>query len=353
MGSRRRRRTTSASDNLDDLTPVAIGVPGRAAAGAVQLRPVLQGPGPGPGLGPTRPGAACHAARRLHHPAPAGRRTEGDLGADEPQPDHVGAARAALQLPGAARGGVDPGLAGGRQPGRGGAHRRLSDHQHPRLQAPAGRPQPGEDLGQRPGDKNVHNGALVAIDSATGEIVSYVGSVDYYDRKDPRVQGQFDVAGLGLRQPGSAFKPIVYSSAFRAREATPGTFFVDSVTQFGADREYQLPAHQRRYQGPRSAAGGRRAALLAQRPVGDDAVPGRDQRDGTLRAVDGDRVEQVHPRPGSGPVAGPRFGARQPDQHDRRLRRLRPAGHAPSSDVHPGDPRPQQSGDLLPEEGRA
>jgi membrane peptidoglycan carboxypeptidase len=86
------------------------------------------------------------------------------------------------------------------------------------------------------GDKNVHNGALVAINSATGEIVAYVGSVDYYNRKDPRVQGQFDVAGLGLRQPGSAFKPIVYSSAFRAREATPATFFVDSVTQFGADR---------------------------------------------------------------------------------------------------------------------
>jgi membrane peptidoglycan carboxypeptidase len=86
-------------------------------------------------------------------------------------------------------------------------------------------------------DKNVHNGALVAIDSETGEIVAYVGSVDYYDRKDPRVRGQFDVAGLAVRQPGSAFKPIVYSSAFRAREATPATFFVDSVTQFGADRD--------------------------------------------------------------------------------------------------------------------
>ena len=48
-------------------------------------------------------------------------------------------------------------------------------------------------------DKNVHNGALVAINSATGEIVAYVGSVDYYNREDPRVQGQFDVAGLGVR----------------------------------------------------------------------------------------------------------------------------------------------------------
>jgi len=82
--------------------------------------------------------------------------------------------------------------------------------------------------------KNVHNGALVAINSANGEIVAYVGSVDYYNRDDPRVRGQFDVAGLGLRQAGSAFKPITYSSAFRARAATPATFFVDAVTQYGS-----------------------------------------------------------------------------------------------------------------------
>jgi membrane peptidoglycan carboxypeptidase len=82
-------------------------------------------------------------------------------------------------------------------------------------------------------DKNVHNGALVAINAATGEIVAYVGSVDYYNRTDPRVQGQFDVAGLGLRQIGSAFKPFTYTSAFRAREATPATMFVDAATRFG------------------------------------------------------------------------------------------------------------------------
>ncbi|MEX0626671.1 MAG: transglycosylase domain-containing protein [Chloroflexota bacterium] len=89
------------------------------------------------------------------------------------------------------------------------------------------------------GDKNVHNGALVAINSATGEIVAYVGSVDYYNRKDPRVRGQFDVAGLGLRQPGSAFKPITYSSAFRARQATPATFFLDAVVQYGSSNPEQ------------------------------------------------------------------------------------------------------------------
>ena len=85
------------------------------------------------------------------------------------------------------------------------------------------------------GNKNVNNGALVAIDSATGEIVAYVGSVDYYNREDPRVQGQFDVAGLGRRQPGSAFKPITYSSAFKSRDATVATMFVDALTEFGVE----------------------------------------------------------------------------------------------------------------------
>lgn len=81
-------------------------------------------------------------------------------------------------------------------------------------------------------DKNVHNGALVSIDSATGAIVAYVGSVDFYNREDPRVQGEFDVAGLGERQPGSAFKPITYSAAFVSRRATPATLLVDAWTEF-------------------------------------------------------------------------------------------------------------------------
>ncbi len=88
-------------------------------------------------------------------------------------------------------------------------------------------------------DKNVHNGALVAIDSATGEIVTYIGSIDYYNQ-DPLVQGQFDVAGLARRQPGSAFKPIVYTSAFKARQAGVSTMFVDALTNFGsAESKYE------------------------------------------------------------------------------------------------------------------
>jgi len=86
-------------------------------------------------------------------------------------------------------------------------------------------------------DKNVNNAALVSIDSETGEIITYIGSVDYYNREDPRVKGQFDVAGLGRRQPGSAFKPITYSSAFVSRDATVSTMFVDAITEFGTTAE--------------------------------------------------------------------------------------------------------------------
>jgi len=93
------------------------------------------------------------------------------------------------------------------------------------------------------GDKNVHNGALVAIDSATGEIVAYIGSVDYYNQEDPRVQGQFDVAGLARRQPGSARKPIVYTSAFQSRQATVSTMFVDALTNFGNEQFPYLPTN--------------------------------------------------------------------------------------------------------------
>ena len=78
---------------------------------------------------------------------------------------------------------------------------------------------------------NVNNGAMVSIDSSTGEIVAYIGSADY-DVDTPQLQGNYDIAALARRQPGSAFKPITYASAFRARSATVSTMFVDAITEF-------------------------------------------------------------------------------------------------------------------------
>ncbi len=83
-------------------------------------------------------------------------------------------------------------------------------------------------------DKNLRNGALVAQDYQTGEIVAYVGSADYYARTSrPEFQPQYDVAGKGFRQPGSAFKPFNYAVGIDDGTITAGTMIMDSATDFG------------------------------------------------------------------------------------------------------------------------
>ena len=79
---------------------------------------------------------------------------------------------------------------------------------------------------------NVWNAALVSLDTRTGEVLAYVGSVDYYNTQDVRVQGQYDAAGIGLRQPGSAFKVFNYLTALK-KGATAATVVIDARTDFG------------------------------------------------------------------------------------------------------------------------
>jgi membrane peptidoglycan carboxypeptidase len=69
-----------------------------------------------------------------------------------------------------------------------------------------------------------HNGALVAIDPQTGEIVTYVGSRDYF-RDD--ILGQNDMA-LAFNSPGSALKPFTYLTAFMNLGWGPGTLILDT-----------------------------------------------------------------------------------------------------------------------------
>jgi penicillin-binding protein 1C len=71
------------------------------------------------------------------------------------------------------------------------------------------------------------NAALVAIDPRTGQILSMVGSRDFFDKEIP---GQYNIATAD-RQPGSSFKPIVYAAAF-ALGYTPETVLFDVPTQF-------------------------------------------------------------------------------------------------------------------------
>jgi len=74
---------------------------------------------------------------------------------------------------------------------------------------------------------NASNTAMVAIDPKTGQILSMVGSKDYFDKT---IDGNFNVA-LAHRQPGSTFKPFVYATAFE-KGYTPDTVLFDVPTEF-------------------------------------------------------------------------------------------------------------------------
>ncbi len=71
------------------------------------------------------------------------------------------------------------------------------------------------------------NAALIAIDPKTGEILSMVGSRDFFNKE---IDGEVNVV-TQLRQPGSSFKPIVYAAAFM-KGLSPDTVMFDLNTVF-------------------------------------------------------------------------------------------------------------------------
>ena len=70
--------------------------------------------------------------------------------------------------------------------------------------------------------------AVVVLDSRTGEILALAGSADYFD---PQRDGQVNLA-VAPRQPGSAFKPVVYAAAFETGRYSPATILDDVRTPF-------------------------------------------------------------------------------------------------------------------------
>ncbi len=67
--------------------------------------------------------------------------------------------------------------------------------------------------------------ALVALEPGTGRVRALVGG--YAPRR-----GDFDRASQARRQPGSSFKPFVYSAALNGREITPATLIADAPEVF-------------------------------------------------------------------------------------------------------------------------
>ncbi|MBL7063907.1 MAG: hypothetical protein ISS49_06805, partial [Anaerolineae bacterium] len=94
---------------------------------------------------------------------------------------------------------------------------------------------------------NATNGALVALDPATGHILALVGSADF---DAEAIDGQVNVA-LRCRQPGSSIKPLTYVAAFE-RGWTPATLMWDLRTEFpdGANPPYVPVNYDGEYHGP-------------------------------------------------------------------------------------------------------
>ncbi len=75
----------------------------------------------------------------------------------------------------------------------------------------------------------VTNGAVLVTRPPTGEILSMVGSVDYF----ATASGAFNVT-TALRQPGSSIKPLNYAVGIDRRLVTASSVFLDVPTCFSA-----------------------------------------------------------------------------------------------------------------------
>ncbi len=95
-----------------------------------------------------------------------------------------------------------------------------------------------------------HNGAMVAIDPNTSEVLTYIGSRDYFNKD---IQGQVDNASPeNGRSPGSTLKPFTYTAAFEELGWGPGTEILDTPVTYhdpvNGDFSPTNPAHD--YHGP-------------------------------------------------------------------------------------------------------
>lgn len=97
-------------------------------------------------------------------------------------------------------------------------------------------------------DHEVTNASIVAIRPPTGEVLTMVGSLDYFDEE---IDGQVNVA-LSPRQPGSSFKPYTYLTAFESGRFSPSSMVMDVRTVFPdpGNPPYVPENYDRKFHGP-------------------------------------------------------------------------------------------------------
>ncbi len=101
-------------------------------------------------------------------------------------------------------------------------------------------------------------GALIALNSHTGEIVTMVGGVDFQ-------KSQFNRAIQSLRQPGSSFKPFIYAAALE-NGYNPSSILMDSPQALGGVDE-SLSWKPRNYDGEFKGPMTLRSALEVSRNI--------------------------------------------------------------------------------------
>src|SRR3989344_283010 len=132
------------------------------------------------------------------------------------------------------------------------------------------------------------NAGAVVLDPRTGEILALAGSFDYYDSK---IDGEVNIA-TSLRQPGSSFKPIVYSALFTHTSYSPASILYDVSTCF--ERNYCPKNYSGTTSGPlpirKTLAGSLNIpAVKATAIVGVDQVINTAERFGYTTLIDRDQ----------------------------------------------------------------
>lgn len=92
---------------------------------------------------------------------------------------------------------------------------------------------------------NVTNASVVVLENATGDILAYMGSRDFFN---DAISGQVNGV-LALRQPGSTLKPFTYQLALE-RFYTPATLLPDIQEYPSASRSFLPENYDRKYHGP-------------------------------------------------------------------------------------------------------